>query len=340
MVASARASRSIQPRHRGAFLARRRTPRSLRQRHRAPGQRARIPAASERPAAPGLQAAALAAVTGARCRRVPHRSWRAGECGPIRRPRHGRRPAPCRPPPRRRPRRCRRSRRTPRPRPAAGAIAGFRQRKTVGVIGQPHLAPQRRLPGRPQGPAVQPGGVGVLDRCRCGVSRAGDRQADTPRARPVSSSASRTRSAMRLRRCRHSRAASATRLRHSSAPPGAVSASGSVLVPPRSMPSLTCRRPGCRPGHGARDCSLRGSSSACLAEAQQNGPRPPAGNPGSPRSCRDCRRHRRRSRRIHARQVKESFACPPAARPARPGPPKPGFPRVPGSFSVPSSRER
>ena len=44
-----------------------------------------------------------------------------------------------------------------------GAVAGFRQRKAIGVIGQPDFPSQRPFQVTAQGFSDQPGGVGILD---------------------------------------------------------------------------------------------------------------------------------------------------------------------------------
>ena len=56
----------------------------------------------------------------------------------------------------------------------AGAVGGFRQRQAVGVVGQPHRLPDRRLDIGLQGPAVQAGRVAVL---HAAIGPAGARRA-------------------------------------------------------------------------------------------------------------------------------------------------------------------
>ena len=72
----------------------------------------------------------------------------------------------------------------------AGTIDGFRQRETVGIVGEAHVAPQRRFEVALERLADQAGRVGVLDQAR--DARFGTRYADAHRSASTDSFFSRS----------------------------------------------------------------------------------------------------------------------------------------------------
>ena len=110
------------------------------------------------------------------------------------------------------------------------------KREAVGVVGQPHRAPERALQIPVERPADQPGGVCVLHQPGGRRHDAGHADAHRRRSAGPLLERSATRPAIAVERAVVVVRAASPRAARPSSTPSASIATASILVPPRSMP--------------------------------------------------------------------------------------------------------